>query len=307
MKNDKQINKGLARSLPWRYWFDNKEENVSSSNEPRKIDWLRVTPFVLLHLSCFFVFWVGISGVAIAIALALYIIRMFAITGFYHRYFSHRSFKTNRAVQFVFAIIGSSAAQRGPLWWAAHHRHHHAHADQASDVHSAQQHGFIWSHMGWFLCSEHFNTRHERIPDFSIFPELKFLDRFDVASPVLLAIFLFLLGSFLAWAFPNLNTSGWQILVWGFCVSTVMLYHATFMINSLAHKIGTRRYSTRDDSRNNWWLALITLGEGWHNNHHHYPATARQGFFLVGNRFDLLRITRTSFSWAYLGSKASTD
>jgi stearoyl-CoA desaturase (delta-9 desaturase) len=191
---------------------------------------------------------------------------MFAITGFYHRYFSHRAFRTSRAAQLVFALLGASAVQRGPLWWASHHRHHHAHADRPEDAHSARQHGFLWSHCLWFLTAGNVRTRFDRVRDLARYPELRLIDRFDVAVPILLASTLYLAG-------------GVQFLVWGFCVSTVALYHATFTINSLAHRYGSRRYATRDDSRNNAWLALLTFGEGWHNNHHYYPRAARQGFY----------------------------
>ncbi|MDH4172803.1 MAG: acyl-CoA desaturase, partial [Betaproteobacteria bacterium] len=193
-------------------------------------------------------------------------LRMFAITAFYHRYFSHRAFRTSRVMQFVFALLGASAVQRGPLWWASHHRHHHAHADRPEDSHSALQHGFAWAHAGWFLSRANFGTRRELVADLARYPELRLLDRFDVLVPVLLAGGLYAAG-------------GLQFLVWGFCISTVALWHATFTINSLAHRYGKRRYATRDDSRNNLWLALLTFGEGWHNNHHHYPGAARQGFY----------------------------
>jgi stearoyl-CoA desaturase (delta-9 desaturase) len=197
------------------------------------IDWPRVLPFLLVHAGCLGVLWTGASAVAVATAIGLFWLRMFAITAFYHRYFSHRAFRTSRTAQFLFAVLGATAVQRGPLWWAAHHRQHHAQADGEGDAHSPKVHGFLWSHVGWFLARENFATRQ----------------------------------------------GPWQMLVWGFCISTVALCHGTFTNNSLAHRFGSRRYATRDDSRNNPWLALLTLGEGWHNNHHRYPAAARQGFY----------------------------
>jgi len=225
------------------------------------------------------VFWVGVSGCAVAVAVALYLARMFAITAFYHRYFSHRAFRCSRGAQFAFALLGATAAQRGPLWWASHHRHHHAHSDRPKDSHSAREHGFLRSHLGWFLSHENFRARASLVPDLARYPELRWLDRFDMALPALLAAALYALGAWLERAAPALGTSGAQLLVWGLCVSTVALYHATFTINSLAHRFGARRYATRDDSRNNLWLALLTFGEGWHNNHHHFPGAARQGFY----------------------------
>jgi stearoyl-CoA desaturase (delta-9 desaturase) len=209
---------------------------------------------------------------------ALYALRMFAVTAFYHRYFAHRAFKTSRALQLLFALLGASAVQRGPLWWAAHHRHHHAHSDRPGDAHSPRQHGFLWSHMGWFLARASFRTRLELIRDFAVYPELRWLDRFDAVVPALLAAGLFAAGAVLERTAPALQTNGWQLLVWGFAVSTVAVWHATFAVNSLAHTVGNRRFATRDDSRNNLALALLTFGEGWHNNHHRYPAAARQGF-----------------------------
>lgn len=245
-------------------WFDADAREAAA--EPRRIDWLRQLPFVAIHAGLLALPWVGASAGAVGVAVALYALRMFAITAFYHRYFSHHAFRTSRAAQFVFAVLGASAAQRGPLWWASHHRHHHVHADEPQDSHSALQHGFVWSHLGWFMADGNFRTRTALVRSFAAYPELRFLDRFDALVPALLAIALYAAG-------------GLQWLVWGFCVSTVAVYHATFSINSLAHRFGTRRYATRDQSRNNFWLALLTFGEGWHNNHHHYPASARQGFF----------------------------
>jgi stearoyl-CoA desaturase (delta-9 desaturase) len=252
---------------------------VANEAERDRVDWLRVLPFVLMHLVCLFAFVVGVSPVAIAAAITLYAVRMFAVTGFYHRYFSHRSFKTSRVGQLIFAVLGASAVQRGPIWWAAHHRHHHAHSDQNPDVHSPVQRGFLWSHMGWFLSRRHFTPDLSRVRDLLRFPELKLLDRFDILVPVALAVSMMLLGMALErWA-PQLGTNGWQMLVWGFFISTVVCYHATYTINSLCHVFGRRRYDTDDDSRNNPWLALLTFGEGWHNNHHHYPVSVRQGFY----------------------------
>ena len=260
-------------------WFDSSHLPEAQADGSRRIDWLRTIPFIGMHLACLGVIWVGWSPVAVAVAVALYVVRMFAITGFYHRYFSHRSFKTSRPLQFVFAAIGATSVQRGPIWWAAHHRHHHVVTEQPDDPHSPQQHGLFWSHTGWFLSREHFATRTERVRDLLRYPELRFLDRFDIVMPVLLAVLLYAGGQWLAVHRPGLGTSGGQMLVWGFFISTVVLYHGTFTINSLAHRWGTRRFNTRDDSRNNWLLALVTLGEGWHNNHHHYPASAKQGFY----------------------------
>lgn len=265
------------RSL--RLWFDTSATPVRD-DDPRaeRIDWLRALPFVALHLGCLGVLWVGISPIAVIVATILYAIRMFALTAFYHRYFAHRTFHASRPVQFVFALLGASSVQRGPLWWAAHHRNHHRNADTALDPHAPSVHGFLWSHMGWFLTPRAFRTDLARVPDLAKFPELRWLDRFDIAVPVVLAAVLFGVGTLLAHVAPALHTSGAQMLVWGFFISTVVLFHASVTINSLAHRFGSRRFATHDDSRNNPWLALLTFGEGWHNNHHFFPGSARQGF-----------------------------
>lgn len=260
-------------------WLDNQRYQPPANASAESIDWWRVVPFVALHLALIALFWVGWSPFAVAFAMVMYVSRMFAITGFYHRYFAHKSFQTSRVGQFVFALIGATAVQRGPLWWAAHHRNHHVHADQPQDIHSPYHQGFLWSHLGWFLSHANFKTQLERVRELTRFRELCWLDRFDSIVPIVLALAIFGLGELLRVYAPNLHTNGWQLLVWGFVVSTIALYHATFCINSLAHVWGRRRYATRDNSRNNWLLALFTLGEGWHNNHHHYPGSVKQGFY----------------------------
>lgn len=263
-----------------RRWFDTHADPVQAAGQDdARIDWLRALPFIGLHLACLGVFVVGVSPVAVAVAIGLYAIRMFALTAFYHRYFSHRSFRTSRAMQFVFALLGASCVQRGPLWWAAHHRHHHRHADTPDDPHSPRLRGLWWSHVAWFLTPGGFRTDLSRVHDLARFPELRWLDRFDTIVPLALALALFGLGALLERIAPDLGTNGPQMLVWGFFVSTVALFHATVTINSLSHRFGTRRFDTPDDSRNNVWLALLTFGEGWHNNHHFYPTSTSQGFF----------------------------
>jgi stearoyl-CoA desaturase (delta-9 desaturase) len=261
-------------------WFDSSADlGVHFDATSKKIDWIRSIPFFGVHALCLAVIWVKWSWIALGVAALLYFVRMFAVTGFYHRYFSHRTFKTSRAFQFVMAVAGNACAQRGPLWWAAHHRHHHKHSDKEEDLHSPHHGGFIYSHMLWIMTPKNVPTHFKAIADFAKFPELRFLDRFDTLVPFLLGAFLFFLGLTLDLIFPSLGTSGLQMLVWGFFISTVVLFHATCTINSLSHVFGRRRYKTGDHSRNSLALALLTLGEGWHNNHHHYPASTRQGFY----------------------------
>ena len=263
------------------FWFDNAflEEKYALITSGKEIDWMRVIPFIILHLSCFMIFFVGFSWTAFVVCMSLFAIRMFAITGFYHRYFSHKTFRTSRFVQCLFAMIGATAVQRGPLWWAAHHRGHHMHSDTTEDKHSPKEHGFIWSHMGWFLTKSNFVTNTKLIRELIRFPELRIIDRFDLLMPLALSISLWVIGYYLEQYEPSLHTNGFQLFIWGFSISTIMLYHATFLVNSVAHQWGKKRYETKDTSRNNFLIAILTFGEGWHNNHHHYPGSARQGFY----------------------------
>ena len=263
------------------FWFDNAflEEKYALITSGKEIDWMRVIPFIILHLSCFMIFFVGFSWTAFVVCMSLFAIRMFAITGFYHRYFSHKTFRTSRFVQCLFAMIGATAVQRGPLWWAAHHRGHHMYSDTTEDKHSPKEHGFIWSHMGWFLTKSNFVTNTKLIRELIRFPELRIIDRFDLLMPLALSISLWVIGYYLEQYEPSLHTNGFQLFIWGFSVSTIMLYHATFLVNSVAHQWGKKRYETKDTSRNNFIIAILTFGEGWHNNHHHYPGSARQGFY----------------------------
>ncbi len=243
--------------------------------------------FVAVHLAPIAALWSGVTTTSIILAVTLYVVRMFGVTAGYHRYFSHRSFKTSRFGQFLFAFLAQSSAQKSVLWWAALHRHHHAHSDQEEDVHSPVHRGFFYSHVGWIFDKKHDATRVEDVPDLAKYPELRFLDRHQLVPAIALAIVCFLID-------------GWAGLFVGFFLSTVFLYHGTFFINSLAHVHGNQRYVTGDDSRNNWWLALITLGEGWHNNHHAYQRSTRQGFrwYEIDITYYVLRaLSWTGFVW----------
>ena len=260
---------GRWRTLLWH--IRNDEENVNLFDS---------TPLLVVHIAALIgVIWVGFSWAALVACLVTYLVRVFALTGGYHRYFSHNAYKTSRVFQFILAFTGASAAQLGPLWWASHHRHHHQHSDEEEDIHSPRQQGVWWAHIGWLLCRKYARAELDRVRDFAKYPEIRFIDRYHVIAPITLAVALYGIGYWLSSAAPGLGTSAGQFLVWGFFVSTVLVYHATFCINSLSHVFGRQRYNTDDDSRNNFWLALITMGEGWHNNHHRYPVSTRQGFY----------------------------
>mgnify|MGYP003388944794 FL=1 len=271
-------NTSIAKNI-WR-WISNDSSLYKDLSDEKndQIDTFRLIVFIVMHIACLSVFYVSISSVAVLIMLVLYFVRMFFITAFYHRYFSHRTYLVSRPVQFLIAFLGCTAGQRGPLWWASHHRGHHMNSDTKIDPHSPRN-GFMNSHMLWFLRRGNFSLHEDRIKDLLKYPELRLLEKFDWVPFLLLFLACYLLGRFLAVNFPAFNTSGLQLLVWGGFVSTLILYHATYTINSLAHVFGNRRFDTNDDSRNNIWLAFLTLGEGWHNNHHRYPAATRQGFY----------------------------
>ncbi len=267
--------------LTFAQWLDSdyrRESAPDPATLPSKVNWQRTLPFIFLHLGCLAVLWVGFSWISALAAVFLYLIRMFAITGFYHRYFSHKTFKTSRAGQFIFAVIGNSSMQRGPLWWAATHRHHHKHSDHEEDIHSPVISGFLWSHIGWLTSMKNFPTAYKSIPDLSKYPELVFLNRYDQTVPFAYGILMLIVGFALEKLFPTSGVTMGQYFICTFFISTTVLLHGTLFINSLAHVWGKRRYDTSDDSRNSWLLTFITLGEGWHNNHHRYPHSVRQGF-----------------------------
>lgn len=267
---------------------------------PDGVNWVRCIPFVILHAGCLGVIWTGWSWFAVWTAVALYFIRMFAVTGVFHRYFSHKTYSTSRFGQFLLALWTGTTVQRGALWWAYHHRHHHQHSDDPEDAHSPHVHGFWWAHIGWITSRRNFPTDYSKIKDLAKYPELVWLNRFDIVVPVLFATSLFLLGSYLETAAPALGTSGGQLLVWGFFISTTVLFHGTASINSFTHLWGNRRFNTTDDSRNSFILALITLGEGWHNNHHRYQSATRNGFYwweIDPTYYGLKLLSWTGFIW----------
>lgn len=253
--------------------------NIGEVEDDERPDWIGSVAFIGVHVACLLVFYVGFSWAAVGMMAFTYVARMFGITGVFHRYFSHRTYKTSRVFQFILGWLGTSSAQQGPLWWAAHHRHHHRFSDKEEDIHSPIQKGFWWSHVGWVICKKYEKTDIKAIPDFAKYPELRFLNNYHIIPPIVLALTVYGVGALLEKYAPGLHTNGLQMLVWGFFVSTTLLYHWTFSINSVAHVFGRRRFETSDHSRNNWWLAIMTLGEGWHNNHHKCPYSERQGMY----------------------------
>jgi stearoyl-CoA desaturase (delta-9 desaturase) len=243
---------------------------TESASRPHWASYIRATTvlFWAVHLAALGgILYCGFSWRGVALALAAYFVRMVVVTAGYHRYFAHRAFKTSRVFQFLLALGAQSAAQNGVIWWASHHRWHHKHSDTPQDVHSAKLRGFWYAHLGWIMRSDWSDTDDRLVSDLTRYPELRLLNHsaFHMLPTVALA---------LAFAFIG----GLPAVVWGYFVSLVLLWHGCFSINSLAHVVGTKRYVTGDESRNHWLLALLTTGEGWHNNHHHYQSSANQGF-----------------------------
>jgi len=246
--------------------------------------WLKATPFILSHLAVLGAIWSGVTWQAIVLCVVLFFVRVWGITAGYHRYFSHRTYKTSRVMQFFLAFLAETSSQKGVLWWAAHHRVHHKHSDQEGDVHSPVQRGFFYAHVGWIF-DDTGDTRWDKIRDFAKYPELRWLNKHWAVPPTMLAVFCF-------------AVAGWPGLFIGFFLSTVLLWHNTFLINSLTHVWGKRRFDTTDDSRNNALTALLTLGEGWHNNHHHYQSSCRNGFYWY--EIDVTYYVLKAMSWVGL-------
>lgn len=270
----------------------------TGEKEKKKTDILLNLGFIGIHLGCLFVIWVGFSWTAVAVAAFLYVVRMFGLTAGYHRYFSHRSYKTSRWFQFLLGFLGTSAVQNGPLWWSSHHRLHHKFSDTENDVHSPVSGSLWWSHVGWILSKKFNRTEHRLVADLARYPEIRWLDKFHLAGPITLGVLLYVTGMLLEQHAPQLGTTGWQLVVWGMFIGTTILYHGTFTVNSIAHLWGSRRFKTTDDSRNNPLIALITLGEGWHNNHHRYMSSERQGFYWW--EIDISHMILTAMSWVGL-------
>jgi stearoyl-CoA desaturase (delta-9 desaturase) len=235
-------------------------------------------PLIFMHTACIGVLFVPGGWPAFTIFALMYVLHVFALTAGYHRYFSHKTFKTTRTFQFILAVLGTTAAQRDPLWWASHHRMHHMNSDTEEDVHSPRHYGFWRAHIGWVMKRELLGTDLKRVKDFSKYPELMWLNRHPYMPAVILAFLLLATGSALNYWFPGLGVSGWQFVFYGFFLSTVAVYHVTFCINSVAHMFGSKRFKVDDDSCNNWILGILAMGEGWHNNHHRYSVCTRQGF-----------------------------
>lgn len=237
--------------------------------------------FAVIHLLPLAAIWTGATLFDWILCGVLYVVRMFWITGGYHRYFAHKSYKTSRFFQFIIAFMAQTSAQKGALWWAAHHRHHHRHSDTPADPHSMKIYGFWYSHIGWIVGPDFKKTDYKTIGDYAKYPELVWLNKYYLIPPVLLAVGVAALGAWVNGGSPLLMFThhGLSTLFIGFFLSTVILYHGTFSINSIMHKFGNQRYETGEESKNSVWLALLTLGEGWHNNHHYYETASRQGFF----------------------------
>lgn len=225
-----------------------------------------IIPYACLHLACLAVFWTDITWSSVGVCLGSYWLRGVGVGLGYHRYFAHKSFKTSRAMQLFLALLGATSLQRGVLWWADTHRYHHRWADTPTDLHSPTYHGFLYSHSGWFMYQNNRRTNLSNVADLAKFRELVWLDdwRFHYIPFLIYVLAIYLLF-------------GWTGLIWGIALSTVLLWHSVHWIQSMSHSYGGyRRWPSADQSRNHWLFGLISLGE-FHNNHHYYPSSCRQG------------------------------
>ncbi|HEY1909661.1 MAG TPA: fatty acid desaturase [Vicinamibacterales bacterium] len=230
---------------------------------------VQMTFFWIVQASALLVLTVPFRWAYIGLWAASHFVRALGLTLMYHRYYAHRAFKMNRGARFVWTLIGTAAMQKGPIWWAGHHVMHHKFADREGDPHSPMISGFYYAHVGWFLHDTKFDQLDASNPvvrDFGKFPEIAWLEKYFIIPPTVMAVAMYLYG-------------GWPWLVYGFCLPTMTLAHATFCINTVNHLFGSRRFETMDDSRNNPITAFFAVGEGWHNNHHRYQRAARNGFY----------------------------
>jgi len=262
------------------------EKTVLQKEKRGKIDWWHQKGFILMHFAPFLAFlpWIKVTTFDWVLCISLYFVRMFFVTGGYHRYFSHATYKTSRFVQFLIAFFAETSVQKGVLHWGANHRVHHKYSDTPKDPHSKKVYGFFYSHVGWILGPDFKDTKFNLIKDFGKFPELIWLNKYHLIPPLVLMLSVYLIGGYVntpdaEMSFSAILTNGLSTLIIGFFLSTVLLFHGTFSINSLMHMFGKKRYESNDESKNNLFLALLTLGEGWHNNHHYYMKTVRQGFY----------------------------
>ena len=236
-------------------------------SDRQRVNWLVTIILALVHtgaVAALFLFnWRAFASAV----LLVWIATGFGISLGYHRLHTHRSYKVPRLLEYFFAVCGTVTLEGGPIFWVAVHRIHHQKSDQPGDPHSPRE-GAWWSHMGWILFGEakHNNTRlmAKYAPDLAKDRFYVWLNDYHWIPPVIVGLMLLVVG-------------GLPMFLWGGCLRTVVGLHATWAVNSVTHLWGSRRFATRDDSRNNWWVALFTFGEGWHNNHHAHPSSARHG------------------------------
>ena len=231
-------------------------------------DWVVFGWIAFMHLGCLAAFST-FSWKALGVTLFLWwFTGCLGITLGYHRFFTHRSFSTPKPVQYFLAVCGSLAGEAGPIAWVAAHRYHHTYSDTDKDPHSPLK-GFLWAHMSWLFGREDFladfDSYKRYTPDMANDKFLVWLDKWHIVPSFILAGILYAMG-------------GWPFVVWGIFVRSVIVYHVTWFVNSASHMWGYRSYKTTDDSRNNWWVAILAFGEGWHNNHHAFQRSARHGF-----------------------------
>ena len=245
-----------------------------------RLNWTTTLVMAIFHVGAFAALFF-FTWTALLTAVVLYWITIgLGISMGYHRLHTHRSYKVPRWLEYFFAICGTLSMEGGPIFWVATHRIHHQKSDQDGDPHSPRD-GAWWAHVGWILFGEtkHANTRlmSKYAPDLAKDPFYVWLNNYHWVPILILSAVLFAIG-------------GWSMFLWGTCMRVFFGLHATWLVNSATHMWGKRRFTTRDDSRNNWWVALLTFGEGWHNNHHAHPTSARHGLTWYEIDFSWLQI-----------------
>lgn len=257
----------------------NKRPLIDLSTRESRMGVLYFAVMTLFHLLALSAFYIEFNSTLVAVFFFAYVTKILGVTMGYHRYFAHKTFKTGRFFQFILGLVGTSAIQGGVLWWASHHRGHHQHSDEEDDLHSPITHSIFHSHLGWMWSKDCFMPTKHKLLDFARFPEIKFLNKHYFLFILMQGLGYYLLGEYLRVNYPALNVNGFAVFIWGLIVSTVFVWHITFCINSVCHLFGSKRYDSKDESRNNWLMAILAFGEGWHNNHHKYGWSARNGFF----------------------------
>jgi stearoyl-CoA desaturase (delta-9 desaturase) len=251
--------------------------SIQRTEGPRVV----IARLIIGHLAVLGAFFVPVTTELLVASVLTYFLRVFAIEGVAHRYFSHRSFKTSRGFQLMLAVLMASTGQRGPIWWAMHHRRHHRYSDEPGDPHSPVLGSRFHAYLGWLVSDETLATNPDEMRDLSRYQELVWINKYHYIFPLLTLVATYLLGQYTS--IFGASQLGWSAVVWVFFVSTMAAHHVPYIVNTFAHGsrkglFASRAYETPDTTSNLWWFAIPSMGAAWHNNHHRYMNAARAGF-----------------------------